>query len=56
MREHYLANGGRERMESSLRERRAIDALMEEIMTPGEEEDAGSEAAAPDLEVESEND
>ena len=36
MRDYYLANGGRERMAVSLHERRAMDALMKEILGTAE--------------------
>ncbi len=55
MREYYLANGGRERMKSSLRERRAIDTLMEELLAPAEETDIESRGTEFETEIEIED-
>jgi trigger factor len=55
MREYYLANDGRERMKSSLRERKAIDALMEELLTSAEEAEVESESTESEPEIEKED-
>ena len=55
MREYYLANDGRERMKSSLRERKAIDALMEELLTSAEEAEVESESTESETEIEKED-
>ena len=55
MRDYYLQDGGRERMEASLRERKTIEALMETVLTAADGPDAetDSKEAGPDEETES---
>jgi len=53
MRDMYLGDGGQERMELGLRERKAVESLMASVLTSSEEPAAPTLSEAPEAESES---